>query len=436
MRTHLAGIFLVICSALTGEACRADEQQASPKNSQSSLSARVAQLIERLGDASYHRRVSARWELERIGLPAFGQLRAAVDHPNIQIASAARYLVQSQNVVWWLETDSVDVRRLLMDYNGLSLVERDTRLQSLSVLGTDDALLALCRLTRFESNEQLSRSAALYLMEAMVEADKHSQSLPRSILLALEDAQRPAADWIRALAKHLDGQEVQAAQWKEFVAQEAQSALAGGQQGKLRADPADRARALRFYKWVGNWLVQITDREQALEVASDSLELVADDDHACLEFAHWAMDAKMPELVIALAKKNPHHFESKASLGYVLAESYLDTGDEQTAQAFAVAASDQIEREAEKARRIPSANIKDAIASRRIDMAIVDLSSRGMFDWAEAELKRAVELETSPNINADARSELANFYWAADRNREAAEVLEPLLDLPADHGAG
>ncbi len=225
---------------------------------------------------------------------------------------------------------------------------------------------------------------------------------------------------------------MQAAQWKEFVAQEAQSALAGGQRGKLRADPADRARALRFYKWVGNWLVRITDREQALEVASDSLELVADDDHACLEFAHWAMDAKMPELVIALAKKYPHHFESKPSLGYLLAESYLDTGDEQTAQAFAVAASDQIEREAEKARRIPSANIKDAIASRRIDMAMVDLSSRGMFDWAEAELKRAVELETSPNINAEARSELAAFYWAADKNREAAEVLEPLLDLPAD----
>ena len=186
--------------------------------------------------------------MERIGLAAFGQLREAINHPNIQVANVARYLVQSQNVIWWLDTDSVDVRRLLLDYNSLDAVDRDTRLQELSISGSDDALIALCRLARFESNERLSKSAALYLMEHLAEArGEASPTLPRSIVLTIDNANRPATHWLAALAKDLQTGHTDIQTWREFTSQEA--ALAG----KL-TDVDSKARALRFYKWAGDWL--------------------------------------------------------------------------------------------------------------------------------------------------------------------------------------
>ncbi len=147
---------------------QADAQQAASSDQEARLQAQVAKLIDQLGDANYHQRENAKWELERIGLAAFEQLRqASQTHPNAHVARAARYLLDSQDVVWWLETDSLEVRELLTTYNDSTQEDRDTILQQLAEQGTPDALLALCRLTRFESNETRSKSAALYLMQAI-----------------------------------------------------------------------------------------------------------------------------------------------------------------------------------------------------------------------------------------------------------------------------
>jgi hypothetical protein len=118
----LCGCFhLMLTCGPAVQAAAPQQRQLAPPLTGAELDKRIAELIEQLGDDDYHARNRARWELGRIGLPAFSQLREAVNHPKIQIASAARYLVQSQNVVWWLETDSTEVRRLL---TGLQRIER------------------------------------------------------------------------------------------------------------------------------------------------------------------------------------------------------------------------------------------------------------------------------------------------------------------------
>ncbi|MEZ6077478.1 MAG: hypothetical protein R3C56_17960 [Pirellulaceae bacterium] len=94
----IAGLWImaaVTASAQTADKRLADEATAaaattgqSPAStanleSESQRQARIASLIEQLGDNNYHRRSDAKWELERIGLAAFEQLRqAAEEHAN------------------------------------------------------------------------------------------------------------------------------------------------------------------------------------------------------------------------------------------------------------------------------------------------------------------------------------------------------------------
>ena len=86
-------------AAQTSEVLRSEQVQNEDQQE------RIATLIQQLGDPSFQRRMQAEWELQRLGLSAFEQLfEAAFQSTNIEIANAADYLIQSQSVVWYLET--------------------------------------------------------------------------------------------------------------------------------------------------------------------------------------------------------------------------------------------------------------------------------------------------------------------------------------------
>ena len=90
----------------------------SNQSTDAELQVRIAELIDQLGDPVYQRRRNAKWSLERIGLPAYEQLRVASEkHPDIEVANSARYIVRSQKVKWHIETDSADVREILASYD-------------------------------------------------------------------------------------------------------------------------------------------------------------------------------------------------------------------------------------------------------------------------------------------------------------------------------
>lgn len=406
--------------------------QVAPQLTGAELDTRVAELIEQLGDDDYHARNRARWELGRIGLPAFSQLREAVNHPKIQVASAARYLVQSQNVVWWLETDSTEVRGLLMDYNALNEVERDSRLQRLSLNGTQDALLALCRLARFESNESLSKSAALHLMEAVAKSSPEP-TLPPSILLTIEQDERRSTRWLRTLAEDMQGSATQTDAWKAFAADEAMDAVKLQEANAGRRPIAEsNVGALRFNNWVGKWLTKRVDRIQALEAVKQSLGLVAANDYACLEYTKWALDAQLPELVVELSQQHADIFHMDPQLGFLLAECHLRAGDKGAAEAQAAQSSQRIEQLAHKMTPIGATmNVNDIVANRRTQIAKNLLMERGLFEWAEKEFKLAVALELSPRIEALVRSTMGEFYWSGGEYQEAADSLRPLFSEPA-----
>ncbi|MCA9156916.1 MAG: hypothetical protein KDA72_01235 [Planctomycetales bacterium] len=438
-------------------AAMADRSAASTasQESESQRQAHIASLIEQLGDNNYHRRSDAKWELERIGLAAFEQLRqAAEEHTNAHVARAARYLIESQNVVWWLETDSLEVRELLKSYNESTGDDRDTVLLQLSERSSPDALLALCRLARFESHELRSKSAALYLMQAISKQLKllappsraqQSSQLVGSIALTLGDSRRVAAQWLQAFIDDLQNSskletgpvaDSHLARWQELVTREQELATTQPQAASQRSGHSfehmrTRAVTLRLYRWLGSWITEHYGREPALALVRSSLELVGNDPQALLTAAAWAIEAELPELVPELAAKYADQFKDEPQLGYYLAESYLQLGDESSAQKAADAASEAIVKQVEQLKALTNLNLEEIRANRHYQHARL-LAQRGLFPWAEQEYLRALALES--RVQAGIRADLAQFYWFGGENAKAAETLRPLAEEAQQRG--
>ncbi len=438
-------------------------------DAQARLQSRIAELIAQLGDGNYHQRESAKWELGQIGLAAFEQLRqASQTHPNAHVARATRYLIDSQDVVWWLETDSLEVRELLTNYNDSAQDDRDIILQQLSERGTPDALLALCRLVRFESSELRSKSAALYLMQTIsekferepdVQRAKGTSSLPASIELALGDSNRTATTWLLGLMNDLRvlntsvSQAVRGetlphasaadllpnanlARWQRLIAQEHAEVAreAADKQTKVETSQAlERFRSiavtLRFYRWLGSWLTEHRHRHDALEVVRPSVRLIGSEAHSLPSLqtaAMWALESSLPELVIELAKTYPEQFAEAPELGFFLAEGHLRMGNEARAQLAARAASDSIHTIVNKnSLNFRNVDTDEIQANQHYNLAD-SLARRGLIQWAEQEYLRALTFQA--RISSEIRAKLAQFYWGGGEHQKAAEILKPVAD--------
>ncbi|RMF38581.1 MAG: hypothetical protein D6753_15600 [Planctomycetota bacterium] len=399
----------------------------------------IAELIEQLADPSYHRRQNAQWQLQQLGMDAFEQLREATMHPNVHIASTARYIINSQNIVWWLDSDSVEVRSYLRDYNTLDENQRTNKILLLGEKGSPDALLALCRLARYERFESLSKRAALTLLSALTRAptgewepkSSAADANPRpdvdpqvmeSIALAIGDSQRPAIQWIRAfLADVQSPDSVDIRKWEQLAAEELQR----HRDEQQRAATRD---VLELYRWIGTWVSGRVSREAALELVRPCLEIVNTDSYSIREFCVWALDrCQMPELVRDLAELHPSIFDTFGDLKYLLAESYLHIGDVATADKVAAEASDALGNPPQEARRLAQRlGLPKDVAAARFETAR-QLTARGMFDWAEREYHRALE-ENVTSYEEVIRISFAEFYWFGGDNAKAAEVLRPLVE--------
>ena len=380
----------------------------------------IAELIEQLGDEHYQTRRAAELALIRIGLPAFEQLRQAMFHPNVQIDVAARYIIRSQSVTWWLDTDPLSVRQVLQDYNEQKDTDRETAMQTLANEKSPYALLALCRIARYESSERLSKFAALSLMEALIERIEPS-SAKRMVNLvreAMGDSNRPSADWIAAMVDSIERQDSEVERWRE---------LASDEYILLQKNPLDTSPVLvtRLHYTIAMHLTKRSQRAIALEIVRPCFDLVANKSKEIRAAAMWAIDAGLPELVADLAGRHKNLFESEPQLGFLLAESQLAAGQAELAESSAAAASEsvmgpKIEQSALQLR------LDDSVAASRESMAEF-LNKRGMFDWAEKEYEKALSLDLQPRTEFRLRVGLSTLQSDGEEYAEAAETLSVLI---------
>lgn len=432
-----------------------------PATEESELSARIASLITQLGDPNFHQRLSAQSELMAIGLPAFEQLRLAGNlTPNPEVARAARYLLDSQQVRWSLDTDSIVVRDIVEHYNVLDQEGRRTRFNQLAQVGADDALLALVRFARFESDELLSKFAALSLMEKLTTTAVQTRTAPADsteravfrellgeILDASKDRPRKSCMWIerccdevqQLLGGRLPDASLGASPWGPFAEE-------------LTADVAteqreSRALAKRFHYWMGRWMTETRDRPTAVEASRPLITLVKSKgthvklrETDLIEVCKWLLDGQLPELLVELGQQQTEQFSQSPRLGFLLAEAFIKQGDASKANRQAKETSQRIGENARQQMRSLNASydVLRLEAYRRSDIAD-GLKSRGMYDWSENELQTAIEIlaksrqakkeagEVGGDLPSDmemhTRFELSQFYWEAGKNEQAAATL-------------
>ncbi|GAB5406548.1 MAG: hypothetical protein Aurels2KO_47790 [Aureliella sp.] len=445
-----------------------DQPQGRKQNGQAelaaSLSTRIDGLINRLGDDSFHQRRSAQSELMAIGLPAFEKLRLAANlDPNPEVARAARYLLDSQQVRWSLETDSIQVRDVVEHYNTVDEADRRTRFKQLAAIGSSDALFALVRFARFESDEVLSQFATLELVGQLTETFSKNDIDEA----ARTDSSQTTRELLRGIREQITGSQRESTRWLGAFCREAELLIEGklprpslptdqweraasDLSGRIKAEESDPGRqlAIDFHFWLGRWVSQSRDRDAGVRCARPVVDLVQADNVRLVDVTKSLLDAGLPELAIELSERHGDEFASVPSLGFLLAEAHVATGKndkgEDLAKQSSLSIGQYIRDELKDVRALASA---DQIEAYRRSAIAGELDERGLFDWCERELLAVVECElrrrkrgvenglAGSDVPSDmelvGRFQLGNFYWQAGRHAEAASALEPIEKLYA-----
>lgn len=441
----LGGFLLVFC-AWSSEIVHGQSNPANPSRDRGdsttaptspSLQAEIAGWIKKLGDANYSVRLQAQSELERIGVRALDQLHQASFHPNPQISSQARYLVQSHQFSWAWETDPFQVRRILSNYSTVPLNEKSVYIDQLHALDGDEGLPALCRLIRYETQGCLAKRAALLVMRGKPSVEQAEHERKALIASLVEGAMSTSGHWILDYASLPSPFAPQA--WMARVEHEREL---------LASKSPDTS--IEIIADLRRWVVeQIADapqqRPQALEIARQIPEYFpktgSGNSASFFEFAQWALETKLPELVQEQhARMNPLALLDPR-FGYLLAESYAQSAKIDTAHRIAELTAARVPVDETGApRNIAPKGDDETPLNRRLEEMLQRNSSlvfersamgeflikRGKFDWAEKELRLAIQgheddTEFSTILNL---SLLSQMLHELSRDDEAAESLQ------------
>lgn len=406
------------------------------------LGHRISQLIVQLSNPSYPSRLRAQAELERIGVLALDQLHAASFHPDPQIATTARFVVQSNQFSWSWDTDPVSVRQILTNY-GAADVEKTMYIDQLQRLEHDEGFAALCRLVRYETRSGLAKRAALLLMRSKPTVGQTWENRKEALHNFVSGGQSQASRWLVKYASNETDLDLK--WWEQTLTDEIQLLKAGSIETNLEL-------VIDLHKWV---VEQTFDkpisRTYAVSTARSILSLgkvvptldsmIGNRSTRANEFAQWALKYKLPEIVQEQHAKLPISIVSREFMfGYLLAESFMLQGSNEIANAIAEHSVNQVACTAQGApmnansesepplkgviefSKKPSTSDQD----RRSSLG-KKLEERGQFDWAEAEFRLVVNDDLTNRATQDGMTLLAQMLQIQGKHSEAANVLEPFV---------
>ena len=179
----------------------------------------IERLISQLGDDQYFFRHHAEEQLIQRGADVFDQLQAAEDHPDLEIAARAHYILQRIQIEWVHPDDSAAVQAAMKNYGDLSKEERLERMEQLVALADDEGLAGLCRIVRYEPAPRLARAAALVVMQSGL-AGKQSSARAGIVLHELGDSSRVPVEWLRTYGEQLQYPEKLDGRWLTLIDEE------------------------------------------------------------------------------------------------------------------------------------------------------------------------------------------------------------------------
>ncbi|MFG0261062.1 MAG: hypothetical protein ACF788_01540 [Novipirellula sp. JB048] len=386
--------------------------------------AKIADLITQLGSESYATRIRARDSLAHLGLQAFDELHLAQYHPDSEIAMTARHLVSSLLVSWSEPTDADEVREILHEYGARNHDERRSRIERLKALPDRSGLRALVRLTRFETSLDLSRVAALAVMQQQAAADAAvRQQRAEQIRAGLGSGQRAATRWLAAYADDLEHDRYDAERWRQLIAEQRRQLDTAAAQQTSRDSVLELVRVCVRHAWLSG------KQADALAVAKANLDLVPPTTRDLTQACRWAIENDLHPIVLELRDQHRQIFDAQPMLLYSAAQALQASGDPQQAAQLAARAigirplpSDPAARE----KLSPNELEETAQAHREIAQ---ELQKRGLFEWSEREYRgiiESLEMDSSPSVVA--RYRLAQMLSELQRHQEVVDLLTPLID--------
>ena len=368
--------------------------------------AHTRQLIRKLGHESYATREKAQAELSRMGLAAFDALLEAQDDDDIEVAMRATYLVRGMKIGWVREDDPPEVKAILRGYEAAGVEHRRSILDRLALEDAYVGTEALCRLARFETNEVLSKKAALLVMLQEIPAEDQAKAeYGDSIRRSIGASDRSGASWLRTYLAIIDG---------KADALDALDDLTRDEQELFGVSPDQSSQAILgdLLLWQAGMLRQNGRRQQAFDVIVRRLDLLDDGRVEVMETLDWLIERQAWTLVDEVSKRFATRFDGDGEFLYRLAEARMKQGRVEVAETLAKRAFDLKEDDTAEHQRLG-----------------VVLQSRGMFQWADREFRHAME-KSPPGTVAHIESHIYLSEMLHDQQEEmaAATVLQELVD--------
>jgi len=180
----------------------------------------IDRLIEQLGSNHFSVRRHAEEQLIQLDQEAFDHLQSALRHPDLEIASQARYILHRVRIEWVSANDSETVRALMSSYGELSTSDRRDLIADLSQLEDDEGLGALCRIARFELSSTLARRAALAVLQTPLPGPQRAENLRTKIQNEIGEGTGTTVRWLRLYMKQLQQPQELVGHWLDAIDKE------------------------------------------------------------------------------------------------------------------------------------------------------------------------------------------------------------------------
>ena len=372
----------------------------------------VERLITQLGDEQYLKRRSAELRLIELSADAFDQLQAAETHPDLEIATRARYILHRIRIQWVRPDDSAEVQAIMHLYEDLSFDERLDRIDQLQQLGAPASWGPLCRIARYDPSPLLARQAALVVLRSLNHKAPQSAADAATLLAELEDSKRVPAAWILQYAVQLKQPDRIAADWLPLIAAEVELI-------KQQSEETDASIAINLIQFHLELCAHYAEHELAFKTLQHWVEMANFVDYDTLDAEglvsalRWLIDNQQWQALELLEAHYAEQIRSSRQLLYLAAIARSKQSKQPEAEEFA-----------EQAFRLPD----DDAESRY--QAASEIANLGHHDWAEREWKYLVEtLPVLDDASRNARESLATLrLHDRGEHQAAAELLAVYCD--------
>lgn len=379
---------------------------ASPDSlAQDSQQDQIRRVVEQLGSSDFVIRQYAQEKITEWGPAAFDGLREAQDHPDLEVAVQAKFLLNQLHVIHAHPDDPPEAKTLLQDYSRQSEGQRALRISRLAHIVDPGMTTVLCRIAQLEASEPLSRQAAVHVLRRQV-AVSHAarEAVADEIMHYAASSRRASMEWLQAFAVTIRDPRQGETLWRDLIAEQR------AEQGEENRKPSVELR-----KWYADFLLQVGRRRDAERQIGMLVPNLDRDRENLIETLDWLIDRHAWSATHKLVERFDLPVED-ASVGYRLAEADRVRGDAKRAGAQAQIALDR-----------PSNDTQERM---NVGEYLVE---RGLYDWAASEFLRMRELDPeSPVMQVFYCNAMAGLFRAQGALDQAYQQFDQALKSEAN----